>query len=379
MLNIKTQLKTLPNSPGVYLFYNAKKELLYVGKATSLKNRVRSYFINFTSPHPLLIKEGSVSYLPLNKGESVRQRSDRRGYNNTTLIMKQPKFVYGPYPGLNTKAALKILHKLFYISRCEPQAKKPCFDYQLGRCLGVCMGEINGAAYQHKVIKPLVTFLSGHKQKLLITLKKEMLAASTHKNFEEAARLRDQILALKKIYEVALLDKETLNDKLINPTAKTFRLEAYDISNLGSVAKVGSLVVFDQRGPLKADYRKFKIKTVVGQSDVDCLKEVLFRRFKNNWPTPDLILVDGGKPQVNAVKTIIKQCQFNIPVVGIAKGPLRQKNEFIFEQQNKTLAAFVKANQTLLIRARDEAHRFAVSYHHLVHKKESLRSVFDKF
>ncbi len=425
MLNIKAQLKTLPNSPGIYLFYNAKKELLYVGKATSLKNRVKSYFIgNQKSPRPIeamihevvkiktittdsvleaIILEGnyikkfqpkynvdwkddkSWNYLYLTNAEFPKLKTIRQyeldkaqNKNNWKLEIGNWKFVYGPFPGLNTTLALKILHKLFYISRCEPQAKKPCFDFQLGYCLGVCVNKISPSEYQYKVIKPLVTFLSGHKQKLLITLKKEMLAASAQKNFEEAARLRDQILALKKIHAVALLDKEFLNIKTIDSTLKNFRIEAYDISNLGSSAKVGSLVVFNQHGPLKAAYRKFKIKTVVGQSDVDCLKEVLSRRFKNNWPTPDLILVDGGQPQVNAVKIIIRQRQLNVPVIGIAKGPLRKKNEFIFEPQNKPLATFIKTNQTLLIQARNEAHRFAVNYHHLVHKKESLASAFDK-
>lgn len=116
------------------------------------------------------------------------------------------------------------------------------------------------------------------------------------------------------------------------------------------------MVVFDDKGPIKSEYRKFKIKSVLGQSDVDCLKEVLERRMKHsNWPMPDLVLVDGGKPQVNAAKKILGK---NIPVVGIAKGPERKKNEFFFDLDKDLL----ERNKEILIKVRDEAHRFAVNY-----------------
>jgi len=124
------------------------------------------------------------------------------------------------------------------------------------------------------------------------------------------------------------------------------------------------MIVFNQSGPIKSEYRKFKIKTVAGQSDVDCLKEIITRRFENNWPLPNLILVDGGIPQRNAVLKILnhKSIFLNLGVIGIAKGPTRKKNEFIFDKHNQKIAGFIQANENLLINARDEAHRFAISY-----------------
>jgi len=114
------------------------------------------------------------------------------------------------------------------------------------------------------------------------------------------------------------------------------------------------MVVFVDGIPSKKDYKKFKIKTVEGQSDVDCLREIMERRIKHKeWPLPQLILVDGGKPQVNTIKKVLKENKINIEIVGIAKGKQRKKNEFI---------NWKKGNEDLLIKVRDEAHRFAIKY-----------------
>jgi len=494
MSTITQQLKSLPASPGIYLFYNSKKELLYVGKATSLKSRVRSYFSNqfilsesregeskdpaakgtnhgilrhsvpqnkLLASRPIesmihevknirtiktdsvleaIILEGnyikkyrpkynvdwkddkSWNYLAITNEKfpkliTIRQheialnlsraRNDSdesrdpvlKNTNHGIFRSAQDKLIkknlFGPFPSLNTRETLKILHKLFYVSRCQapttparklatpPRAggdkTKPCFDYQLGSCLGVCTGEITAKDYQKKVIRPLTEFLKGNKKRLLSNLKKQMTLTSRQQNFEEAARLRNQIKSLQHIQDVTLLNRDFYNiknnlqvtnypglDKRSGADELLItRIEAYDISNLGSTGKVGSMVVFDNHGPAKSEYRKFKIKTVAGQSDVDCLKEIIERRFNNNWPLPDLILIDGGVPQVNAVKNILPVvgAQNLVPnVIGIAKGKKRKKNEFIFDKNNQKIASFIQANEILLIQARNEAHRFAINY-----------------
>ena len=146
------------------------------------------------------------------------------------------------------------------------------------------------------------------------------------------------------------------------------RIEGYDISNLGSTGMVGSMVVFDAQGPVKSEYRKFKIKTVKGQSDVDCLAEVLERRLKHSeWSLPKVILVDGGVHQVHKVCKVIREHKLNIPVVGIAKGPERKKNEFIYAR-NKEIVDWIGDNKNLLIQVRDEAHRFAINYQRSLRK-----------
>lgn len=390
MTNWQDKIKKIPDSPGIYLFYKGK-ELVYIGKATSLRSRVRSY-LNPKTLRPIEARMEEVSDVKWKTTDSVLEAvileanyikefqpkyniktKDDKSWNYFAITKDEfPKLIavreknlkkedyayaFGPYAEMKTSQILKLLHFLFKISRCNPNQKRPCFDYQLNNCLGVCTNEISSHDYKEKVIKPLVVFLKGKKKILITSLEKKMKEASKNEDFEEAMRLRNQIFSLNKIRDFALLDKSFLfNEK---KKGKTLRIEGYDISNLGSEAMVGSMVVFNEAGPLKSEYKKFKIKNVSGQSDVDCLKEVLDRRLKHSeWPMPDFILVDGGKPQVSTIKKSIKDNGFNIPVIGIAKGPDRKKNEFFFDRNND----FVSNNENLLIRVRDEAHRFAINY-----------------
>jgi len=268
---------------------------------------------------------------------------------------------FGPFPGLKTKETLRLLQNLFFISTCAPSQKRPCLYYQMGQCLGVCTGEISGREYRSRVIQPLIKFLSGRKKMVLMDLEKKMKQASKEENFEEAARLRDQLSSLQKIQDMALLNKDFVIDK-IREQEKGKRIEGYDISNLGASGKVGSMVVFDLNGPIKSEYKKFNIKTVVGQSDVDCLKEVLTRRLLHaDWPLPDVFLVDGGLPQVNAAKAVLRDAKVELPIIGIAKGPKRKRNDF-FVVGGKDIGEWVEKNQELLIRVRDESHRFAINF-----------------
>lgn len=397
MANWKNKIKDIPDLPGIYLFYKGA-ELVYVGKATSLRNRVKSYLNPKTlRPIEVLMKDVTdvkweiadsvleavileANYIKQFKPRYNVKEKDDKSWNFFVITkddfpkllsvreknLRKSEYLYsfGPYAEMKTSQILKILHSLFKVSRCSPNQKRPCFDYQLGHCLGVCTNEISAKEYKNKVINPLVLFLKGKKKRLITSLEKKMREASKMQDFEEAKRLRNQIFSLGKIRDFALLDKTFLEEKMVN-TIK--RIEGYDISNLGNEAMVGSMVVFDGNGPIKSEYKKFKIKSVFGQSDVDCLKEVLERRMKHlNWPMPDLILVDGGKPQVNAVKKIVEG---KIPVVGIAKGVERKKNEFFFDLDKD----FIERNKELLIKVRDEAHRFAINYQRIV-KRASLTS-----
>jgi len=480
---LKDKLKGLPDSPGIYLFYNKKKELIYVGKATSLRSRVQSYFRHVIPTKVGILKkkipafagmtpEGSrpietmiheVVDIKTIKTDSVLEavilegnyiKKFRPKYNvmwrddkswNYICITKDryPKVefvreheltntpptplkggknysplggrlrgwlahIFGPYPGLNTKEMMKLLRKLFFISDCQSRvgtrrgafSQKPCFYYHLGQCLGVCTGEILPADYKKKVIHPLVLFLSGKTKAVIKDLQKLMKEAAIRHKFEEAGRIRDQIRQLNRIQDVALLNKSFVENKTIDYRLSTIvRVEGYDISNLGSSGKVGSMVVFENGEPKKSDYRKFKIKTVKGQSDVDCLEEVIVRRMnhvpqvesikyrvesRNDWPLPDVILVDGGLPQVNRVVQTLRVRKIKIPVVGIAKGQTRKKNEFIIAKntddadfyaddadhadKRKRFVRWVEENQKLLIQVRDEAHRFAIKYQRSLRK-----------
>jgi excinuclease ABC subunit C len=397
MIN-KDKIKNIPDKPGIYLFYRGE-ELLYVGKATSLKSRVRSYLNpkTFRPIETLIHKINQVKYKETDsvlealilEAEYIKkfkpkynvEGKDDRSWIYLVLTKEDfPKliavrgrnlkgkylYVFGPYAQIKTTEMLKLLHSLFKVSRCNPNAKKHCFDYQIGNCLGVCINEINSKEYKQKVISPLVMFLKGKKKKLIIDLKKKMKQASLKEEYEEAKRLRNQIFSLEKIRDFSLLNKSFLEES-VDEKAVFKRIEGYDISNLGKTNKVGSMVVFINGVASKKDYRKFKIRTVDGQSDVDCLREIIERRIKHKeWIWPQVILVDGGKPQVNTIKKIIN----NSFIIGIAKGEKRKKNELIFGSKDKEFIDWVKENNNLLIKVRDEAHRFAMQY------QKKLRSFF---
>ena len=389
------------------MYYNAKNELIYVGKATSLKNRVKSYFQGLKSPRPIelmihevvrikyeitdsvleaVIREGNLikryrpkynvmwkddkswNYIVIEKDEYPRVATLRE--RELHLLKKDElknkyRNIFGPYPGLNAKAAIKILRRMFHLSFCKPHAKRACLYREIGECLGVCSGEISPAEYKKKVIRPLVIFLSGKKEYLIKQIAKEMGAASKAEDYEEAARLRDQLHSLKRIRDIALINDAFVKEEFAR-LKQEIRIEGYDISNLGASGKVGSMVVFDEHGPVKNEYRKFNIYSVSGQSDVDCLGEIVERRLKHTgWPLPGVFLIDGGRPQVNRVRKILRERAISIPVVGIAKGPKRKKTDFIIESKNPAVFDWISRNKMLLIRVRDEAHRFAISFQRL--------------
>jgi len=226
-------------------------------------------------------------------------------------------------------------------------------------CPGVCCGKIGQSEYQ-ETIKQIKLFLQGRKKSVITLLKKEMQKRAKNQEFEKAARIRDQIFALSHIQDVSLIRDEDLDGLKSVPA----RIEAYDISNISGAFSVGSMVVFTEGVIDKNEYRKFKIKTVNGADDVAALKEVLTRRLKHkNWPLPEIILVDGGRGQVNALTEILAEQKLDIPVVGLAKGPKRDRNDFINDKK-------IDIDKKMMIHLRDEAHRFAISYYRTLHQKK---------
>lgn len=389
MKNWREKIDQIPKTSGIYLFYQ-KGNLVYVGKATSLRDRIRSY-LNPKTTRPIETLINSIdevkwkevnsaleaiileaNYIKEFKPKYNVKEKDDKSWNylvitkddfpkllavrERNLKAKDYKYIFGPYAEGKISEVLRILHSLFLISRCSPNQKKPCFDYNLKKCLGVCTNEITSEDYNKKAIKPLVLFLKGKKKSLINSLKKEMNNYSRNNQFEEAIRIRNQIKSLQKIVDFSLLDKSFIED---NKRKSIERIEGYDISNLGDEVMVGSMVVFENGKAVKKEYKKFKIKNVKNQSDTDCIKEIIERRFNHKeWKRPDLILIDGGKPQVSAVKKIVK----DIPVIGIAKGKDRKKDELIGEDINY--------DKELLLKVRDEAHRFAINYQRQIKRKK---------
>ena len=186
------------------------------------------------------------------------------------------------------------------------------------------------------------------------------------------------MFALKHIQDTALIsDNEVLmtggsREGTGAALKEGYRIEGYDISNISGTSAVGSMVVFTDSAPDKNEYRKFKIRSIFQTNDVGMLKEVLERRFthtavesKNPWPMPDLVLIDGGLAQVNTARRVLLRAGIKIPIIGIAKGPRRDRNDII--------GLVPKGVQkTTLIKVRDEAHRFAIGYHRALRRVNSL-------
>jgi len=377
--------RNLPDTPGVYIMKDREKKILYIGKAANLKRRVSSYF---TRPHDARIermvqKIDSVGYRRtdsalealileaqlIKKHEPPFNIREKDGKSFLYIEITKEKFPrvrlvrgtapeegkrYGPFVSAGqAREAFRILRKIFpwnmHPEKEVGSQSRPCFDAQIGLCPGTCVGGVDRKEYA-KTIRNLKFFLSGKKKTVLKNLEKDMVEAGKKLEFEKAEHIKRRLFALNHIQDIAFIRKpEEISGKK--------RIEGYDVSNMSGRDAVGVMVVFEGGAPFKSGYRKFGIKSVSGADDVAMMHEVLIRRFRHpEWKFPDLVLVDGGVAQVNTAKKIIRESGLEIPVVGIAKGPRRDKNEIV----GKIPPGVEKET---LVRVRDEAHRFAISFH----------------
>lgn len=391
---------------------DAAGKILYVGKAGNLRRRVSSYF---ERPHDVRIQTLVARIATIDHRDTdtaiealileaelikkllppfnVKEKDDKSFLYIEILKEKFPRVLlvrgrdiakkkslparlafapakragrqgkrFGPFTSASSaREALKILRKIFPWSTHDPERigtfKRPCFDYEIGLCPGTCVDRVSQKDYA-KNISRLKLFLEGKKARVVKNLEKEMAVAGKKLEFEKAAKLRGQIFALKHIEDTAFIEgSEIVMPKEGDLTARPFRIEGYDISNISGTSAVGSMVVFENGKPDKDEYRKFKIRTIVGSNDVGMLTEVLERRFRHaGWRLPDLVLIDGGLPQTNAAYRVMRAAGLKIPLVGLAKGPERKRNDIVG-------AVPENVNLKTLIQVRDEAHRFAISYH----------------
>jgi len=310
--------------------------------------------------------------------------------------------------GSALKQTLKVLRKVFPYRSCNKIPSRPCLWYQLNRCPAPCLlkskvaKEINLEEKLKKECqknaKNLVKILQGKKIQVLKSSKKEMKKAAIVQDFEKATKIRDQIWALERIISHAkIFDwlesptsriKRSLNsrvwgktekelEKILKTRKKIKRIEAYDVSNIQGQLATGAMVTFIKGVPEKNFYRRFKIKVEGKPDDIAMIKEVLERRLKHSeWGLPDLILVDGGIAQLNAAKLAINNYQLIIPIVALAK----KKNElFILSRKKPILLKRVPASAgareifNLILQLRDEAHRFAITYHKKLRVKDLIK------
>ncbi len=325
------------------------------------------------------------------KTQNSKVKSQNYSLKLKTLYM-------GPFvDGKALKQTLKVLRKVFPYRTCKKIPKKPCLWYQLNRCPAPCLLNSRSArqipSFRAKIkkeslrnAKNLIKILQGKKSQVLKDLKKKMKLFSNSQEYEAAAKVRDKIEALKSILEHAkifqgFLEKEIQNwqkaekelKKILGIKGKITRIEGYDISNIQGKLATGAMVVFENGIPNKTEYRKFKIKIAGKPNDILMLKEVLSRRFGHpEWNFPQLILIDGGRAQLNAgikiksqiskLKTTTQKLKLKgIKVLALAK----RKNELYIESKNKPvlLKDLSQELSNLILQIRDEAHRFAISYH----------------
>jgi len=545
---LRFKAKIAPEKAGVYIFKNGRGEILYVGKAKNISKRVSSYFsrlldrktaemVSKAADVDFIITDNEVEALILENNLIKKNQppynimfKDGKSYPYLaiTLADKFPRVMitrdthkkgvkyYGPYTSVRAlRATLDTIRRIFTVRTCKtlkPGKKTgyPCLNYHIERCLGPCTGKVDEGLYG-QVIKQVIDFLEGKPQKVIASLTAQMQTASNDMEFEKAARIRNRIIAAKKMMDkqkmvsdngedqdiigIAIdedlfsveifnirggklidtndffvkkgLEEDTLasflkqyysragfipknvilpqaiseqdifanwlreqtkmatkivvpqrgkkkrlvelantnashflemNKKKLNVEAQRTlemlkelsdllgipipqRIECFDISNIGGTDAVGSMVVFLEGWPAKDQYRRFKIYKTQGPNDFAMMKEVISRRLKNLVESqkssfkekPDVIIVDGGKPQLSAALSALSDYTLSIPVIAIAKKQeelyIQDKNPVVLESGSRILH--------LIQQLRDEAHRFAVSYHRKLRSKRLSVSALD--
>lgn len=388
----------LPDKPGVYFFKHGKN-ILYIGKATSLKDRVRSYFsadldvargpgivqmVELSDQVTFIETDSVLEALILEASQIKKYRpkynvkaKDDKSFNFVVIAKEEfprvllvrgkelreneelagsIKYQFGPFPqGGELKEALKIIRKIFpYRDKCMPNSGKPCFNAQIGLCPGVCSGAISSQDYL-KIIKNLIRLFEGKKQDIVRDLERQMKKMSDRQEFERAGEIKKKIFTLNHIQDIALIKYRNQVDK-----TNLFRIEAYDIAHLAGQNTVGVMTVVLDGEADKSAYRKFTLKGKAKESinDIENLKEILSRRFQHSgWTLPKLVVLDGGKAQLKAGQNILSALDLTIPIVSVVKDEFHRPREIIGDQKS------LRQYEREIILANSEAHRFAIHFH----------------
>ncbi len=457
--HLEQKLKDLPREPGVYFHKDASGAIIYVGKAAVLRNRVRQYFqksrgrdvktdalVREIADLDWMVVESEIEALFL-EAEMVRRYmprynillrddkamayiridydSDYPTVSTTRRPLDDGARYFGPYPSLSSvRVALKLLRRIFpYATRQLAGQKRATLHYHLGLDPGLEEGRTSLEDYR-KNLRQLISYIEGKRVTIIRELEKDMKTAAKAQNFEEAAHIRNRLTALHNLNkQVIFSDKEfmdiskdhALNElvDLLGLSTHPQRIEGYDISHMSGTDVVASMVVFTNGVSDKAEYRKFKTKKD-HNNDFANMYETLSRRLSEKnikaWGKPSLVLIDGGKGQLDAAIRArdeackadkngepIPSCQ-DIPFIGLAKREeqivihkdkshiilstevLHKLHGFVTESEDFILvnlphmANLVK----LLQRIRDESHRFAVSYHSVLKSKRQTASVLEE-
>jgi excinuclease ABC subunit C len=409
----------LPEAPGIYLF-KEKGKIAYIGKATSLRDRVRSYFaadliatrgsrivdMIFKADGLEWQESDSVLEAMIAEANAIKkhqpyynvQEKDDKSFNYVVITREdfpriliirgrtldverqkkelKIKKIFGPFPnGSALREALKIIRRMFpFVDKGSLGRDKYHFYRQLGLTPDVNSSEAKEE--YAKTIKYIILFFEGKKKELLRNLDKQMRAYIKSLEFEKAAFIREKIFALGHIHDMALIkeDVEALyereNGSKAAHAAGGFRIEAFDTAHMSGKNSVAVMTVVIDGRAAKSEYRKFKLDPEIGNNDVASLREVLRRRFGHDeWGQPDLVVIDGGVGQRNAAQKFVTEMGKDTPVVSVVKDERHKPQGLLGE------AEVVEKHKKAILLANSEAHRFAIAYHR---KLRRIRNPFRK-
>lgn len=409
-MDIKEKLKKIPHFPGVYIMKDSLGETLYIGKAKDLSKRVSSYFQESrprTAKHMALMEKvrdvdyvitGSEEEALIYEANLIKEKKPK--YNvelkddksfpflKLTLNEKFPRLIitrkkiedgsiyFGPYTKVKLlRNAVSILKNIFPLRVCRRVPDELCLAYHIGQCLGPCVKKIDEKSY-NEIVEQLVLFLEAKKTRLIQRLTDEMKKFSNERNFEQAALIRNRLSALQEVSDRIASDYSSWGNvalklkKILKLPRLPLKIEAFDVSNISGKEATGSMVYFNKGLPHKSNYRKFRIKNVKVIDDYAMMREIVYRRYRRlkeeNKEFPDLIIIDGGKGHLgSAYEELLKLNLKHIPVIGIAK----QEEKIYTLNSDKPLDINRDSEILHFIQSiRDEAHRFALKYHHTLRR-----------
>jgi excinuclease ABC subunit C len=420
-------IRTFPDTPGVYLMRDRTGTVIYVGKATSLRHRVTSYFqkahdsriaqlvreiatietIPTVTALEALLKEAelikrlmprynvrikddkSYLYVKIHKARLPRLQTGKtraalkigsnawldRYYPLVELVRAREvelqrdtsAWYFGPYlSGFLLRKALDAIRRVFAFRMLGGYADRPNLYFYGKQYKAPWLGGATPAEYARD-LQRLREFLRGNRVDLVRAITKEMQAAAHNLLFERAAALRIQLDAFEHLKDIALIQEA---DEV---EGQAIRIEGYDISNLNNEGIVGSMVVFVGEQPARDQYRRFRMRKF-SQNDIGALVDMVTRRFinhKKDWPLPDVLVIDGGIAHLTAVKRVLVENNLLSPIVAVAKGPQRNRLDLLFDGPRLL-------DDLNLIRAiRDEAHRFAITFQRSLRVKKVQESALD--
>lgn len=431
--NLAEKAKALPKAPGVYLMKDARDRVIYIGKATSLRDRVGSYFQPSTKleykksgllddvvDFDVLQTEDDVEALLVENRliKDIQPRYNARLTDDKTFpylmittgdefpgvyVTREPRTtgakLYGPFTSVCAlKEAVTLLQKAFRFRNChleiteaDPKRRffRPCLLYPIKQCSAPCGAKIDKASYREDIAR-LIRFLDGNRKQVLEQMEREMIQASKDLQFERAGRLRDEIRALSGLNkragkgqqafwqpEVFAIDPGhgvAALQEALGLTEPPTIIEGIDIAHLHGGEMVGSKVTFIDGRPFKDGYRRYRIRHGQGNNDFLSIQEVVERGYReagaSNELFPQLIMIDGGVGQLNAAMDIFRTMNVRPPmVVSLAK---QQEEIFIHGRPDPLRLPRNNDGLRLLQFVRDEAHRFAQHYHHILRRKAQL-------